>query len=77
MNEYKKQFGHELRNRLLSKDSQEKLFSWLQDEYDNFEYDKDPELGDILASLIMMNKGPEHKINFNELLDIANKLIES
>ncbi len=71
----KQQFGQELKNRLIKKQSMQKLAFWLHSVYLSIEAEKDSSLNDVVYALMMMDAGPEFELSYEELDQIADKLI--
>lgn len=71
----KKIFGNELKQRLLKNQTIDQMAPWFYDNYINFSRNEDPKFKELLYELMMMDAGPEFELSYEELNQIANKLI--
>ncbi len=72
---YKKQFGNELKKRLLKKQTLTQMAPWFYDNFINFAENKDLKFEDLLYKLMMMDAGPEFELPYEKLHQIADALI--
>jgi hypothetical protein len=71
----KQKFGQELKNRLIKKQSMQKLAVWLHSVYLSIEAKEDSSFNDVVYALMMMDAGPEFEYSYEELNFIVDKLI--
>ena len=71
----KKIFGNELKQRLLKNQTIDQMAPWFYDNYINFSRSEDSKFKELLYELMMMDSGPEFELSYEELNQIADKLI--
>ena len=72
----RKEFAEQLKTFIKEKESMQQIALWIHQVYRSYyNNDKDPKFYDILYDLIMMDAGPEFEYSYEELNDIADRLI--
>ena len=70
------EFAKTLKEMVLKKESMQQIALWIHRVYVSYyDNDTDKSFYEILYSLMMMDAGPEFEYTYEELNDIANRLI--
>lgn len=72
----RKKFGQKLKELVNKKEDMERIALWIHNIYLSFyDNDDDPLFYEILYNLMMMELGPEFEYSYEELNNIADRLI--
>ena len=72
----RKEFAEELKRLVDKKENMQQIALWIHKVYVSYyDNDKDSKFYDILYNLMMMDAGPEFEYSYEELRNIADRLI--